>query len=321
MFNKCLHKLPKYISKSKQIQVGNGQFVSILFIIPIVVQIGDHLFEIYTSVSEIHDNIDLVIGLKNMFEIEANLNTRDSACHFLNRSVPIFPKERTILKPKETKFVKIEMPFTEELSGMGVVKLLDKEAQGTATFKVKIVRNQAIFEIVNVDTKPIVMEPKEHIGILDIRSMRYYKISHDVMQQQLSHMYHFENLYEICDSFNKIVNEHREEIIGPMEDKKKEDPYPWLQKDDIRRNMTDEEILFKFISLEESCLNHSGKKKLLNMLIKNKQAFSLRDEIGTCPNITVDIEFTDKEPFFIRPYNISEEDKPIMDREMKGWFT
>ena len=48
-----------------------------------------------------------------------------------------------------------------------------------------------------------------------------------------------------------------------------------------------------------------------------KDAFSLRDEIGTCPNIEIDIDITDKTPFFIRPYHVREEDKRILDREMK----
>ena len=46
----------------------------------------------------------------------------------------------------------------------------------------------------------------------------------------------------------------------------------------------------------------------MNMLYKYKEAFSLRDEIGTCPNIEVGIKVTDKSPFFIRPYHIGEED-------------
>ena len=34
-------------------------------------------------------------------------------------------------------------------------------------------------------------------------------------------------------------------------------------------------------------------------------------------NIEVEIEVTDKSPFFIRPYHIREEDKGIIDKEMK----
>ena len=46
----------------------------------------------------------------------------------------------------------------------------------------------------------------------------------------------------------------------------------------------------------------------MDMLYKYEEAFSLRDEIGTCPNIEVGIDVTDKFPFF-RPYLIREEDK------------
>ena len=53
------------------------------------------------------------------------------------------------------------------------------------------------------------------------------------------------------------------------------------------------------------------------MLYKYKEAFSLRGEIGTCPNIEVEIDATDKSPFFIRPYHIQEEDKTLMDTEMR----
>ena len=53
------------------------------------------------------------------------------------------------------------------------------------------------------------------------------------------------------------------------------------------------------------------------MIYKYKDAFSLRDEVGTCPYIETDIEVTDKAPFFIRPYHVKEEDKKILDKEMK----
>ena len=53
------------------------------------------------------------------------------------------------------------------------------------------------------------------------------------------------------------------------------------------------------------------------MLFKYREAFSLRDEIGTCPNIEVEIEVTYKSPFFIRPYHLQEEDKAFIDNEMK----
>ena len=72
---KSLHSLPKFTSKMQRIQVGSGQFVSVLFIIPVIVNIHRHRFEIYTLVSEIHETIDLVLGIKNMFELEGIINS------------------------------------------------------------------------------------------------------------------------------------------------------------------------------------------------------------------------------------------------------
>ena len=81
--------------------------------------------------------------------------------------------------------------------------------------------------------------------------------------------------------------------------------------------MADREILEKHINLDSSCLTKSEKIQVRDMIYEYREAFSLRDEIGTCPNIEIDIDVTDKTPFFIRPYNIREEDKRILDKEMK----
>ena len=51
--------------------------------------------------------------------------------------------------------------------------------------------------------------------------------------------------------------------------------------------------------------------------IQYKDPFSLRDEIGTYPNIEVELDAKNKSPFFIRLYHVTEEDKKILDKEMK----
>ena len=81
--------------------------------------------------------------------------------------------------------------------------------------------------------------------------------------------------------------------------------------------MTDREIFDKYIDLDSSCPTKEERKKVMEMLYKYKEAFSLRYEIGTCPNIEVEIDVMDKSPFFIRPYHVKEEYKALMDKEMK----
>ena len=48
-----------------------------------------------------------------------------------------------------------------------------------------------------------------------------------------------------------------------------------------------------------------------------RNPFSLRDEIGTYPNIEVEIDVMAKLPFFIRLYHVNKENKNILDRKMK----
>ena len=54
--------------------------------------------------------------------------------------------------------------------------------------------------------------------------------------------------------------------------------------------MTDEEILDKYINVKDSCLDKKERKEVMKMLYKYKDVFSLRDKIGRCPNIEVNIE-------------------------------
>ena len=86
-----------------------------------------------------------------------------------------------------------------------------------------------------------------------------------------------------------------------------------LDENDERKYMIDREILEKHINLDGSCLTESEKAQVRDMIYEYREAFSLRDEIGTCPNIEIDIDVTDRTLFFIRPYHVKEEDKRILD--------
>ena len=128
------------------------------------------------------------------------------------------------------------------------------------------------------------------------------------MQQNLSKYYRFEEAGKLCEYFNKFIDtlkKDREQTISV-------DKYPWLDPEDERRSITDREILEKYVDLGTSCLNKEEKLTLMDMLYKYKGTFSLRDDIGTCSNIEVEIEV-----MVIRPYHVREEDKVVIDKEMK----
>ena len=165
---KSLHALAKFSSTTQRIQVGNGQFVAVLFVIPVKVDIHGHRFEVFTLVSEIHDNVDLVLSMKNVFELEGVIDTRDSSFKFLNRSLPFYSKDQMIVKPKERKFIKIEAPFVDDISGLVIVTMLDSKEQCTVVLKLKFVRNRASLDITNNTKETVIFKPKQMLGILDL---------------------------------------------------------------------------------------------------------------------------------------------------------
>ena len=95
------------------------------------------------------------------------------------------------------------------------------------------------------------------------------------------------------------------------------DPYPWLAPDDPHRFQTDSQILYEKIDLSQLHLTSKEKAKLMKLVVKYRDALSLRDEIGACPNLTVDIQVIDELPLFVRPFPLSETDKEFMDEQME----
>ena len=180
--------------------------------------------------------------------------------------------------------VVVEALFIEELLGLAVVKILDMKEQAISMIK---------------------------IGVVDLRSLGFYKIKQEVHQEHLGRHYHFELTDDVCSEYNRFVN-----FMRKLEENS-EGKFPWLEDTNERKYMTDREILDMYINLDNSCLTKIEKTQVRDLLYKYKDAFSLRDEIGLCPNIEIEIEVTDKSPFFIRPFHANEEDKIILDKEMK----
>ena len=300
---KTLHALPKFSSNTQRIQVGNGQYVSVLFVIPVIIDIHGHRFKIFTLVSEIHDNVDLIMGMKNMFELEGVIDSRESCFSFLSRSIPFFPATTVEIAPASQKIVMVDAPFVEELSGMAMIKILGMKEQTTNMIKLKFIRNKAVLKIKNKTHKTITFSRTDMMGTVDLRSLGFYKIKQEVLQEHLSRHYHFELADDVCDQYNRLVNLMRK--------------FPWLDDTDERKHMTDREILDKYINLDNSCLTKAEKEQVRDLLYQYKDAFSLRDEIGLCPSIEIEIDVTDKSPFFIRPFHANEDDKTILDKEMK----
>ena len=138
----------------------------------------------------------------------------------MNRSLAIFPKEKVILKPGEQKIVKVEAPFTDEISSLAIIKLLDKLTHSIMVLKVKFACNMAMLDMINnSNSETLILNLREALGILDLRSLGYYKIKQGVIQQKLSRFYQIESADEMCMQFNNLINTLRKEQKLKTEEK------------------------------------------------------------------------------------------------------
>ena len=91
----------------------------------------------------------------------------------------------------------------EEISGMAITKMLDVKEQKTLTMKLKFITNRATFKVTNSTQDTVTFDPEDMLGIIDLRSLGYYKIKQGVLQQNLSCMYHIESVNTVCIKYTK----------------------------------------------------------------------------------------------------------------------
>ena len=299
--NKSLHKLPKFSTTCTGIKIGNGSIIPTLFVIPVQFMAHGHMFEIYKIVAEIDDGMDLVFGFKNMAETEGRLNTRTGEYDFIGRSIPVYPQNDLDVPEGKQVLIKIKAPFREKLSGRIITKMFGSDK--VFTMKIRIENNQGCVQFINKSKDTIKLKESRAIGILDLRSIGYFKVSYQKLiimaeSRQTFKMYHYQQL-------TKDPKDHLDDYYK-MTRAVDDDQYPWLAKDDPRRHQTDAEILYEKIDLKDSALTRKEKTKLMKMILRYREAFSLRDEIGECPNLIADIKVIDESPFFVRPFPLSE---------------
>ena len=150
------------------------------------------------------------------------------------------------MKLDEQKLVKVKAPFVDEISGLAIIKIIDGGTYSTLLIKLKFTRNKAILDVKNTGKDTMILRLEEMIGLVDIRSLGYYKIKQGILEENLSKYYRFEEAEKLCEYFNEFVDTFKKE----REQTTLTDKYPWLDPEDERRNMTDREILEKYIDLK-----------------------------------------------------------------------
>ena len=306
----------------------------------LLVEIQDHVFKIYAYILPHMDvTYDLILGQKPLYELEGGPNFDTLTFTFRARSLELYNPKEIKISPGEVKQVSLDiMNCPKEFkNGKAICNLITNNKEKRVQTMYLTVRNKRVqIEMDNNTLTDWVIPAKSVCGSIDMRSVGYFMIQREDLHRLLttSDTANFLTEDETMQHYRMVVQEvhdattdrnYENTKLSQRYDQEEEkinqsdgnDLYPWLDSDDPRRKMTDEEILKKYVDLTDSDLTKIQKTELVRIMIKYKKAFSLRDEIGTCPKIEVELELNDKRPFFIRPYSCSEADKDIIDKQMK----
>ena len=98
-----------------------------------------------------------------------------------------------------------------DISGLAIIRVLDKNAHNTMMLKLKFTQNLAILDMTNSGFERVIFDLKEMLGILDLRSVGYYKIKQGILQQNMSKYYKFESADTLFEQFNRFINTLRKE--------------------------------------------------------------------------------------------------------------
>ena len=344
-----MHQYPVYDIAPKNLKIADGRFITVDKCIQFLINFYGFVFEIVAYLTYMADDFDFVIGQKTMFELEGGPNFGEMAFHFFMRSVNLVADEDVTILPRgtTTHYISLQNCPEDFNSANGAIIKLKHYTPGQVPYTLKVnIQNRKI----KINAKNLSHDSKWHIkkgeivGCLDMRSLGYFHISRNVLERSIGTQCEFLSEEETATYFSMLIHEHSgvaevpknlehfykmtrlkvdknneniDSLSNNYPEKDKDDPYPWLDEDDPRRSMTDIEIIKKYINLEETDLTPEQKEEFYQVVLQHREAFSLRDEIGTCPHFEVELELNDETPFFIRPFPIKETEKPIVDKEMR----
>ena len=233
-----------------------------------------------------------------MYELEGGPNFGTLTFHFLMRSTPLKAMREVSIQPGESKLYGIQMLAVppDFKGGTGVIKMRSENpGYLPQTLKLEVdKKGRGMIRAHNDANHTWTINAGETMGSIDMRSLGYFHISRDTIVETLEDHCKFLTEEETCEYFCKLIEDHNElcEAVNTRLKRRydkdendtnlatQEDPYPWLEKDDPRRTMTDQQIIERYVNLTEADLTAKEKKTLVKVIMKYKQAFSLRDEIG-----------------------------------------
>ena len=350
-----IQRLPTIKPHHTRIHTGNGA-IEAHFLIDLPLNIQGVLIQLRLLVCDSQVPAAVLLSRSAMVQLQITHNYNTSEIYIPYQSINVRLTNKVLIPPNTKvrchgrldRFEKDGQPC--HISGRAIFwAYISSRYKPYIPLLVDIHQHTIVFTVYNRGRNTKTLHVGDRVGCIDVRSkdgsitrnLGYYTLqnlteyaifTHDVRFSELPGSYDhaaMASALEKIDFANESPADQKQNrlIISDKPTKQslneirrldslKTDKYPWLDPNDPRRNMTDLEILKLKVNLSESELDASKKELLYQELLKYREAFSLRDEIGSCPFFEVSLKLKDDTPFFVRPYPIREDMKPVVQKEM-----
>ena len=282
-------------------RLGNGQCIVANSVINFEVNIQGHKFKLSAVVVDNLVGVDLILGTNTLADLNGSLDFKDNRFKIKPKKVTFAPVNKVVLQPGETKQITLQGKTPSYVRNSNVVlnanRHLSKYCPDAMLVSIHKGRTQIV--VTNTGDKPAYLIKGRPIASLDLGNLVTTTQSLPVDNILMSVKDDVKKQSKASDTRTRNLAR-----------------YPHLQPNDPLTNMREEEVIKQQIDLTNSILTVDEQTHVRQILKENRQAFSLYGELSSCPNFEANIELSNEDPFFIRPYFATESDKQIIEKEL-----
>ena len=331
-----LHHLPKAPTAAKTILTGNGP-VKTHFWIDVLINVQGCMIQLKLLVCDTQAQTGILLSKMALEQLQTWQDYSNNTLYVKQTAIPLHAIQNIELLPDRKTTIELiadktnELQYKDIIGGQGIVWVWSNDSSKPLQPVVSTFHNdKTLITFENTTGQTQYITKGVLVAILDMRSKDggMTNFEWDIPTDDEGNLVLYAHMFVSSLEPTKLANEdptlQAETKIAvsqtpnnhTIKTESTDDPYPWLDVDDPRRTMTDEEILRLKVPFDKSILSAAEKERLIKLMLENTPAFSIRDEIGTCPYFEVKLKLRDDKPFFVRPYNIREDQKPIIQKEM-----
>ena len=329
-----LHHLPKAPMAAKTIHTGNGP-VKTHFWIDILLNVQGCMLQFKLLVCDTQAQTGILLSKMALEQLQAWQDYSNNTLYVKQTAIPLYAIQNIELLSNRKTTIEVnsdranELQYKELIEGQGIVWVWSNDSSKplqpiVATFH----NDKTLITFENTTGQTQYISKGAKVAILDMRSKDggMTNFEWDIPTDDEGNLVLYAHTFASSLEPTKLANEDpvlqadtKIEVSqtpkeNTVQSDNTEDPYPWLDSDDPICNMTDEEILRLKVPFDKSILTAAEKERLIKLMLENTAAFRIRDEIGTCPYFEVKLKLRDDKPFFVRPYNIREDQKPKIQK-------